>query len=196
MTTQEKKLLRYLSLLLVGLLLAIGWLAEFIMQSFPLSPYRIGLRIGVILFAVFVLLRIMHLLLIRSDHSPRRKKWTTAGATLLLAILLADIPFMFIPYSHGNGNTYGSRIWFDRYWQVNSLGFRDGEPPSPAEQKPILAVLGDSFVAGHGVEDPADRFSDLLAAKMGDDVHGLQPGTQRRGHEGGIGNPAKLSGSP
>jgi lysophospholipase L1-like esterase len=83
---------------------------------------------------------------------------------------------MFVPYSHGNGNTYSSRIWFDRYWETNSWGYRDREHGlKEASQKTKVMFLGDSFVAGHGIKNPADRISDIVAEEMGDqfEIHNL-----------------------
>ena len=60
--------------------------------------------------------------------------------------------------------------WIDRYWQVNTNGFRDREWAAADWQgKTAIAVVGDSFTAGWGIEDPADRFSDVLANALGSD---------------------------
>ena len=60
--------------------------------------------------------------------------------------------------------------WLDRYWHTNSLGFRDREwTLDELSQRQTVFVLGDSFAAGWGTKDPADRFSDVLAARLGDD---------------------------
>ncbi|MEM0998765.1 MAG: GDSL-type esterase/lipase family protein [Bacteroidota bacterium] len=171
MTSQEKRLLRLLVAVFLLLLLAIGGMAWFIMQTWPLSPFRIGLRIGLIGVTLLVLLRLMHLLLIRIELPNRRKNLVMVIGGLFFGVLVMEIPFMFIPYSHGNGNTYSSRIWFDRYWELNRFGYRDAEwELNGNSTRPRLFVLGDSFVAGHGIEDPAERFSDRLAARLNSQI--------------------------
>lgn len=66
--------------------------------------------------------------------------------------------------------TYASQNWMRRYWQTNSLGYRDREwTAAELADKSTVLVLGDSFAAGWGVDDPADRFSDVLGAHLGDD---------------------------
>ncbi len=59
--------------------------------------------------------------------------------------------------------------WLARHWHTNALGFRDREwTPADWEGRTTVIVLGDSFAAGWGIADPADRFSDVLAARLGD----------------------------
>lgn len=69
------------------------------------------------------------------------------------------------------GFTLAARNWFDRYWKpVNALGYRDVEREiSDMAGRRVILVVGDSFVAGQGIEDPADRFSDRIARDLGDD---------------------------
>jgi len=81
--------------------------------------------------------------------------------------------------------TLSSRKWFHHHWQpVNADGFRDGSHDAahlPA--KPLVVVLGDSFAAGHGIENIEDRFSGVLQQKLGDLGHVLtlaQPGWDTR----------------
>ena len=60
-----------------------------------------------------------------------------------------------------------SQRWFEKNWKVNSLGYRDIEHDS-YDNRQIIFVVGDSFVAGHGIARPGDRFSDLLQKRLGD----------------------------
>lgn len=58
--------------------------------------------------------------------------------------------------------------WMDAYWQTNSLGFRDREwTQDDYENKEVVIVAGDSFTTGWGIEDPADRYTDVLQARLG-----------------------------
>lgn len=78
--------------------------------------------------------------------------------------------YLFYAESDNINRTFASRRWFKKYWKpINPLGFRDIEfKSSDFTDKKILFVVGDSFVAGHGLKDPKDRFSDLLRNKLGD----------------------------
>jgi hypothetical protein len=57
--------------------------------------------------------------------------------------------------------------WYNNfYWgHENSLGFRDHEPIADAETR--IAVLGDSFAAGHGIDNIDDTFPQLLEQRLG-----------------------------
>ena len=61
------------------------------------------------------------------------------------------------------GASMTTRRWKTAYTTVNSLFCRDAEW---SKQKPAgvrrIAFVGDSFVYGWGINDPRDRFSDLL----------------------------------
>ncbi len=65
--------------------------------------------------------------------------------------------------------TLSSRLWFEKYWRpINSMGYRDVEhSPESFNGKKVLFVVGDSIVAGHGIEDIKDRFANLLADELG-----------------------------
>lgn len=67
------------------------------------------------------------------------------------------------------GHTFASKRWFGKYWNTrNSFGYRDIEhPEKEMAGKKILFMVGDSFVAGHGIEKCEDRFSDVLQKNLG-----------------------------
>jgi hypothetical protein len=70
---------------------------------------------------------------------------------------------MFVARSHNVGYTMAAKIWGHRYWKpVNALGYRDKEHVR-VDGKKLLFVVGDSFTAGDGTDDVADRYSDLLS---------------------------------
>jgi hypothetical protein len=88
-----------------------------------------------------------------------------AGLSLLALLLVLEVGFQhLVVYSDGFGQTLAARAWFRRYWgPPNAHGFRDG-PVAPEGRH--LFVVGDSFVAGHGVADRAARFPDRLASHL------------------------------
>ena len=89
---------------------------------------------------------------------------------LFLVLLLLELYFkLFFAQSDGFRYTLASRNWYGRYWQENSLGYRDVEwTPDSLAGKTRLMVVGDSFVAGSGIANPADRFADRLGRLLGE----------------------------
>lgn len=57
--------------------------------------------------------------------------------------------------------------WYNNfYWgHENSLGYRDHEPMPDVQTR--IAVLGDSFAAGHGINNIDDTFPQLLEQRLG-----------------------------
>ena len=74
----------------------------------------------------------------------------------------------FVVSSDGFAHTLASRRWFAKYWKpINSFGYRDIEHDlNHLDGKKLLFVAGDSFVAGHGIDNHRDRFSDVLGAGL------------------------------
>jgi hypothetical protein len=100
---------------------------------------------------------------------------------LFLSLMAAELYFKLIFAQSENRNfTLASRNWFERYWRLNSLGYRDVEWSAAdlAARRKIL-VIGDSFAAGQGIENVADRFSNRLGALLGEEylvMNIAQPG--------------------
>ena len=77
---------------------------------------------------------------------------------------------LFFAQSDGFRYTLASQNWYNRYWQENSLGYRDQEWTSQKlAGKTNVMVVGDSFVAGTGIANPDDRFANQLGQLLGDD---------------------------
>lgn len=90
--------------------------------------------------------------------------------TIALVLLLGEAYFRFV-YAESDGlPTLASRNWLARYWQTNASGYRDVEwnTEQVAQRKSVL-VLGDSFAAGWGIENPDARFGSVLAQQLGDE---------------------------
>ena len=99
-----------------------------------------------------------------------------ARVALVMAVLLAfEGVAATIARTHSVGYTLASRLWFARHWRAprNSLGYRDVEHVEDGRKN--LLVLGDSFVAGVGIADVRERFSDRLQAALAErfQVHNL-----------------------
>ncbi|KHK01814.1 SGNH/GDSL hydrolase family protein [Desulfovibrio sp. TomC] len=89
-------------------------------------------------------------------------------AVVVVLLLLEVFMAFFFVQSDGFNITMSSRQWFAHYWQpINSLGYRDVEPAPRSGNEKIVAVLGDSFVAGHGINRAEDRFANGLGQRLG-----------------------------
>ncbi|MBI1882399.1 MAG: hypothetical protein HYR94_29855 [Chloroflexi bacterium] len=91
--------------------------------------------------------------------------------SFLVILIFLEIFFkLFMVQSDRSNLTLASHNWFNRYWSVNSLNYRDIEwTPELLERRTKVMVLGDSFVAGHGIKYKEDRFSDVLGEMLGDE---------------------------
>lgn len=101
--------------------------------------------------------------------SRSKSEWVQriAAAAIILWLLywMAEMVMSFVPISHRFNGTLGSKVWHDYYWHVNSGGFRERAIQRDPSKR-FLAFLGDSFTAGHGIKNPDNRFSEILAAKL------------------------------
>lgn len=113
-------------------------------------------------------------------RSTRRRRFLLIGNGLVAlmlagaAALLAESYLRFVSTAtDAYGATLTCKRWHVAYAPTNSLGCRD---PEWTEYKPEgvkrLAVIGDSFTYGWGINRVEDRFSDLLQAKF----DGWRPG--------------------
>ncbi|MBE2269222.1 MAG: SGNH/GDSL hydrolase family protein [Anaerolinea sp.] len=101
-----------------------------------------------------------------------KSKWTGVLITLTtIAILFfAAETYMRIFYvtTDGYGFTAMNYHWYQNfYWgHYNSVGYRDYEPQT-GEGITHVAVLGDSFAMGHGINDIDATFPQLLEHELG-----------------------------
>jgi hypothetical protein len=65
--------------------------------------------------------------------------------------------------------TLASQLWMERYWHpINSFYYRDVEhDPAEFENREVIFVVGDSFVAGHGIARIENRFSNIMQRNLG-----------------------------
>ncbi len=98
--------------------------------------------------------------------------------SLLFMVILLELFFKLIfAQSDTFGFTLAQENWHVRYVQTNSLGYRDIEwTPELLAGKTKIMVLGDSFVEGVGIENPADRFADRLSHMLGNNYAVINAG--------------------
>lgn len=85
----------------------------------------------------------------------------------LLLFIALEVFLTVYPLSSGGDDILTSTNWFSLYWEENSLGYRDEEPELiDRSEKQNVLVLGDSYVAGHGIRDAKDRFTDICSNRL------------------------------
>lgn len=113
------------------------------------------------------------ILLLRQRRSsyPLVENICLALIALFLTLLALEFYFkLFFAQSDGFRYTLASQNWYDRYWQENSLGYRDVEwTAEMLAGKTKVMVVGDSFVAGSGIANPQDRFANQLNQLLGNE---------------------------
>ena len=90
------------------------------------------------------------------------------GVALAASILELSLSHFYIKTDFF-GFTLSARSWWERNWHpLTDLQFRDETwSAERLANKKIALVLGDSVVAGHGIDDYRDRFTNLLNSKLG-----------------------------
>lgn len=120
--------------------------------------------------AAFVLLLRLHRRLTR--RSPRRVWIARAGLSLWMFLAALTLVELFFAIVYDQSDSFNmsnvSKHWFDRHVRVNNEGFRDAKPfpKTVPEGMRRICFVGDSFTFGHGIKNVADRFSDLVAARL------------------------------
>jgi hypothetical protein len=104
-------------------------------------------------------------------------KVSLSVSTIIYLFLALEILFYSsFAVSDTFGFTLASRRWEERYWRpINSFGYRDVEHNlTELGNKKVLFVVGDSFVAGHGISQTENRFFEYPAAEFGWAVCGCE----------------------
>jgi len=123
------------------------------------------------LLLVIEILRIFYYGVVKSKAKGLVANIVTLVVPLLVVLVFLEMVFMYIPQSHEGVLSKASQIWWEKYWQpVNTQGYRDKEIEAGTNKTKVL-VIGDSFAAGHGLENLDERFSDQLESKLGKDKY-------------------------
>ncbi len=100
-----------------------------------------------------------------------KQKWINWPLNVLIWLVIffysGELWFSLYPCSQGNTEAFVANIWFKKYWNRNHYGFRDKDYNlKQLEGRGIILDVGDSYVAGHGIKDTADRTSNLLERSL------------------------------
>ncbi len=127
------------------------------------------------LFVVMVIIALGAVLVVLAIQ----KRWTRVRAlaqgllisyaVIVLALGAGEFYFRYIYADSRMDFALSGQNWPKRYIQRNTLGYRDREwTVEDLEQRTTIFVVGDSFTEGWGLNDPADRWPDVLAQHLGD----------------------------
>ncbi|MCA0456099.1 MAG: SGNH/GDSL hydrolase family protein [Chloroflexi bacterium] len=101
-------------------------------------------------------------------------KWTGVLVTLTTILLLfwgaeAYLRIFYIT-TDGYGFTAMNYWWYENFYYPfkNSLGYRDHEPKPDSPDLTTIAIVGDSFTAGHGISNIDDTYPQVLEKMLGD----------------------------
>jgi hypothetical protein len=135
-----------------------------------------GLRVVYLLGLLFLLTNALFQGVVKKNGSngmhPFYRNLAVSFYGVVLMLIVLEGVFMFHQGTHRFNGTLGSRAWFLKNWELNEQGYRDTPYDSAAiAGKRKVLVIGDSFVAGHGIKDPKDRFSNVLGSKLSKDLY-------------------------
>lgn len=135
-------------------------------KGFNLFKYLF--RDFLLIIAMFVSWKAV-LLLVPSLKNEIIKNLVGVTVVFFSLILLLEIFFSFVLLSGGGEKTLVGKNWFNYYWKINELGYRDNSPKEidRADKKNIF-IIGDSYVAGHGLKKESQRFSNILRSELKD----------------------------
>jgi hypothetical protein len=92
------------------------------------------------------------------------------STVICLFLILEFVFYSSFAITEGFGFTLASHRWAEKYWHVNSLGYRDVEhKPADLNGKKVIFVVGDSFAAGYGIPQIDKRFSNILQRNLGEE---------------------------
>jgi len=143
-------------------------LAALLLLATPFSPPWLHALSALLTLGAQVALAVVVLAASVGPSGRRRaglENAVTAGLAAGAVFLIGEAVATRLPASHAVGYTLASRLWYAEHWNLrNRAGFRDAE--RDAEPGRRVYVLGDSFVAGVGIANVEERFTNLLHRRL------------------------------
>jgi hypothetical protein len=165
--------------LLVYICVTIGaWLALYQpTYGRPLKPVEFCYLCVITWGFIFLLAYNINRETLREMGQKLSKSWLAGlmiTLTTIVLIFAGAEAYLRIAYitTDGYGFTAMNYHWYNNfYWNhLNSLGYRDYEPRPDDPNNPFkrVMVVGDSFTAGHGIDNLDDTFPQVLERELGD----------------------------
>jgi hypothetical protein len=125
----------------------------------------LGLILGIVLLGVMTVI-----LIVQRRWEPLRSLGKGLLVSYITIVLVLAAGELYFRYFHvDTEGRLASNNWMARYWHTNAQGFRDRDwTPADWQGKTTIAAVGDSLTAGWGINNPADRFTSVLAQHLGD----------------------------
>jgi hypothetical protein len=153
-------------ILFFGLLIFSLHLTDWLFNPKGFNIFKYSLRALLLLVSLLFFWKMI--LGITKENNNKSLKNTLSFISIFYStIILLEIFFSFLPLSCSGENVLVSQNWFNYYWVENHLGYRDknSEETDRAGKKNIL-IIGDSYTAGHGLNDADKRFSNILQQQV------------------------------
>ncbi len=128
---------------------------------------------------------IIAVVLIGGSVQKRYKRLRNISSGLLVSLMTIGVLLVageayFRSYADSGfpfTETLASINWMERYRIINSEGFRDREwSDEELRNRRVIYCIGDSFTEGWGIDNPEDRFSNVLGSLLGDEYAVLNLG--------------------
>jgi hypothetical protein len=167
----------YWALILFGI---VAWNVVWILASQPtlgrqLAPWEIiYLVVGILLFVDVVFLGWSSEVARETGAKLTKSRWTGLLLTLTTIMAISFGAEWFLRLFYITTDAYGFTAmnywWYQNYGlaQDNSLGYRDREPLPDSPGLIRIAIVGDSFAMGHGVNNRDDTFAQIIEDRLGD----------------------------
>lgn len=129
------------------------------------------LRVLFLFHLLLLVLKRFYINVIKGNLPEKKANKKLLSVTFISIFIIGEILFSFIPQSQGNGQVdLGQRLWQAYYGKpINELGYRDEKLEGRINStKKKIAFLGDSFTYGSGIENPNERFSNIIKNRVGD----------------------------
>jgi len=152
---------------LAGILL-IGLLYLVSNRIFP-GSFKL-LRLFLIAGIMFVVMIFFRRYVVREKNFPPIiRNVFTSVIVIFLMFMICESAFLFVARTHQFMPAFANLTWYRRFDRpVNSQGFRDSEHDSADTTRKKIFFIGDSFVAGSGIENNEDRFQEICGKKLGE----------------------------
>lgn len=158
----------FLVLILILNFLLTGFFLDFIQQGLAWLYWLI--KVIFFLVGMVLIFRYWAAIAKETTVTGQAKNLFTAALSIGLVLHVLEFVFVFIPISNHTQLSLASWTWEAYYSRnLNEHGFRDSPVAGRTENnRTSIFFVGDSYTEGFGLKNPDDRFSNMVADKLGD----------------------------